>query len=338
MRKSNRRFSLIFFSVGFFANFYAHLLIAQIVPNAPSVKRTPEEPNRTWFYNATLKNSKTLTIEKLGAAQGASRHDGKIYLYGDDHQANPRCGVIREYDLDLKATGRMVWLRKHNRPLLIHPTGLTWDRKFGCFIGDTVAKKATIYKLDWPRALAEGTLDNSIQKIIDDDMAINGCRPAFVTIKEKTMLATADYGNARPCIRLYDVEKLQNAERSSAPGVVLHTILCGPFNQNLAWDAEQKHLVCIQNVTAGRGWQLDVLDLAKAIDDGRADGPNVRVKRYTLAPQTELEGYLPLDHRHALYITSSGKNNVAVGELQTVVPRESPPSKVNSVSPGREVP
>jgi hypothetical protein len=299
---------------------------------APAVTPTGEK----WTANATLKNVKTVTVEKIGAGQGVSEHDGKFYFYGDVHNANPRCGVIREFDRAFKPTGKLVWLRKNGQPVMIHPTGLTWDKTYGCFLGDTVDKKAKIYQLDWPRALADGTLDNAIIKTINDDVAINGCRPLFVTVKDKTILATADYGETRPMIRLYDVEKLLANGRSSAPGVVVHSILAGPFNQNLAWDAEHKQLTCIQNVIAGIGWQLDVIDLPRAIADGRVDGPNVRVRRVTFVPRNELEGFLALKDDQAIYVTSHHKDNVTIGQIETIPARESAPGEkfqFNGASP-----
>jgi hypothetical protein len=221
----------------------------------------------------------------------------------------------------------MIWLKKNDKPIMIHPTGLTWDKEFGCILGDTVNEKAKIYQLDWPRALADGTLDNAIIKTVEDDVAINGCRPIFVSVNDKTLLATADYGNKRPMIRLYDVEKLLANERSSAPGVVVHSILAGPFNQNLAWDAEKKQLTCIQNVFGGIGWQLDVIDLPCAIADGRVDGPNVRVRRVTFVPRSELEGFMSLKENQGLYVTSHHKDNVTIGEIETIPPRESAPGE-----------
>ena len=89
-------------------------------------------------------------------------------------------------------------------------------------------------------------------------MAVNGCRPEFVTVGGTDYLATADYGDARPEIRLYDPEVMLKAKRTSAPGVVVYRVLCGPYNQNLSWDAAQQQLTCVQNVVAGRGWRLDV--------------------------------------------------------------------------------
>ncbi len=144
--------------------------------------------------------------------------DGKVYAYGDVWGANPRVGVIREYDLDLRPTGREVWLRKAGKPLILHPTGLTWDARFGTFLGDTVNKKATIYRLDWERAWHDGNLDSAVLDAIEDDAAVNGCRPEFVTVGGRTLLATADYGDVRPEIRLLDPEALLKAATDQRPG------------------------------------------------------------------------------------------------------------------------
>ena len=244
-------------------------------------------------------------MDGLGAMQGVSFHDGKTYLYGDVWDANPRVGVIREYTADYKPTGRVVWLRQADKPLLRHPTGLTWHSRWGTFLGDTVNHKAVIYRIDWKKAWEDGNLDRAVLDVIDDDAAVNGCRPEFVAVGGRDYLATADYGDVRPEVRLYDPEEMLKAKRSSAPGVVAHRVLCGPFNQNLHWDAERGQLTCVQNVIAGRGWRLDVLDLARAVADGRAWGPGVRVRTQTFLPHDELEGYRPLDDRRGLFVTSS---------------------------------
>ena len=280
----------------------------------------------TWTINAELTNVRSLTMDGLGAMQGASFHEGKLYLYGDVYDAQPRVGVIREYTTDYQATGRVIWLRKNDQPLLHHPTGLTWSTRLGTFLGDTVEQKGVIYHFDWAQALADGNLDRAVLDIIDDDAAVNGCRPEFVTIGDKELLATADYGDIKPEVRLYDPGRLIEAKRSSAPGVIAGRFLCGPFNQNLHWDEARGQLTCIQNVIAGRGWQLDVLDLSRALADGRAWGPGVRVKKWTFPPHDELEGYRPLADEQGLFVTSSRKDNLTVGKMEPVEPRASPPA------------
>jgi hypothetical protein len=285
------------------------------------------EPDGTWESNAALEKTVARTVEGLGAMQGVSFYDGKVYLYGDVYDAKPRVGVIREYTTEYQATGRVVWLRKNDKPLLVHPTGLTWHDRFGTFLGDTVNKKAIIYRLDWKRAWEDGNLDRAVLDVIDDDAAVNGCRPEFVTLAGKSFLATADYGDIHPEVRLYDPEKMLSSKRTSAPGVVVHRILAGPFNQNLHWDQDKGQLTCVQNVIAGRGWRLDILDLARAVADGRAGGPGVRVQMLTFMPHDELEGYRPLDGGLGLFVTSMLKNNVVVGEVKVVPARDSKPEK-----------
>ena len=224
--------------------------------------------------------------------------------------------VIKEFDLELRPTGRSVRLMGHGKPLLIHPTGLTRHEPWGTFLGDTVLQKARIYRLDWEQAWKDGNLDRAVLGEIDDDAAINGTRPVFVSLGGKTYLATADYGDVHPEIRLYDPDRLLAAGRSSAPGVVVHRVLCGPFNQNLHWDESLGHLICIQNVTAGSGWRLDRLDLARGVADGRAHGPGVRVRTLTFSPRNELEGFLPLAQDTVLFVIASREESLVLGRIR----------------------
>jgi hypothetical protein len=300
----------------------ASSLSGQQVPTA--AQHVPP-PDGTWTFDAVVDQASVVTDSTLGAGQGVAVRDGKLYAYGDVWSADPRTGVIREYDLDLKPTGRTVWLRKGGKPLILHPTGLTWDDRFGTFLGDTVNKKATIYRLDWEQAWRDGNLDSSVLDTVEDDAAVNGCRPEFVKVGGRTLLATADYGEIHPELRLLDPEALLKARRTSAPGVVVHRVLAGPWNQNLSWDRATGRLVCIENVIEGRGWRLDILDLEKAVADGRADGPGVRVERVTFEPHDELEGYCRLDRSRVLFITSNRSGNLVAGVVRPADPRPTPP-------------
>ena len=182
---------------------------------------------------------------------------------------------------------------------------------------DTVNKTAVIYRLDWRRAWSDGNLDHAVLDVIDDDAAINGCRPTFVAYNGRTLLATADYGDIHPEIRLYDPELLIKARRSSAPGVEVYRVLCGPFNQNLLLGIGElgPRLTCVQNVIEGRGWRLDVIDLAKGIAGGRATEPGVRVRTFTFPPHDELEGYWPLDRERSLFATVRRDGNLITSDL-----------------------
>ncbi len=293
-------------------------------------------PDSDWQANANLKEAQVHSVTNLGAIQGVTRHDDKFYLYGDVYSANPRVGIIREYDGNLQPTGVVITLTKNGQPLSTHPTGLTWHPRWGTFLGNTVNQKATILHIDWDRALADGNLDHALLDKFTDDAAINGCRPEFVEVDRKVYLATADYGEVRPTIRLLDPAKLFQYRRTSAPGVVVHRILAGPFNQTLAWDGDSGQLTCIQNVVAGRGWQLDVLDLRRAVEDGRASGPGVRVRKLTFFPHSELEGYCPLDKDRGLFVTAYPKANLVLGRIQPLdMPVISPRGTERFVPNGR---
>ncbi|MDG3006653.1 hypothetical protein [Paludisphaera mucosa] len=273
-------------------------------------------PVARWDVDSEVRVERAITDAGLGAAQGVVVRDGKVYAYGDLVLDVPRVGVIREYEQDLRPTGRVVRLTRAGQPLIIHPTGLTWREKWGTFLGDTVASKAKIVRFDWERAWRDGDLDDAVLDVVDDDVAVNGCRPTFVELAGATLLATADYGEIRPEIRLYDPAALLAAHRSSAPGVVVHRILAGPFNQNLHWDAEGGRLICVQNVVAGLGWRLDAIDLAKAVADGRVDGPDVRVRRDTPAGLDELEGFWPLGADRALFAVARRADNLVIGTVR----------------------
>lgn len=295
----------------------------QAPPPATILKHQPP-PDGDWTADAEVAEPRTYTDSELGAAQGIAVRDGRIYAYGDVYRSSPRMGVIREYDMNLSPTGRQVWLRRDGKPVIVHPTGLTWDPKYGTFLGDTVNKKAVIYRLDWDRAWSEGTLDHAVRDAIDDDAAINGCRPTFVDAGTRRLLATADYGDVRPELRLYDPDAMLKAGRTSAPGVVVTRVLCGAWNQNLYYDSPTHRLTCVQNVIEGRGWRLDVLDLDRALADGRATGPGVRIKSYTFPPHDELEGYWPLDATRSLLVTSGRRDNITLGVVRRTTPHLSP--------------
>jgi hypothetical protein len=307
------------------ASLAAFLLTLTILCRTPPAGTGQEPaPATSWTADAEFAQTTSRTMDGLGAMQGVSFRDGKVYLYGDVWNANPRVGVIREYSSDYKPTGRVVWLHKGGKPLLRHPTGLTWHRQLGTFLGDTVQKRGVIYRFDWEKSWQDGNLDRALLDVIDDDAAVNGCRPEFVTLGGKDYLATSDYGDVHPEVRLYDPELLVRERRSSAPGVVVYRFLCGPFNQNLHWDAARGELTCVQNAVVGRGWRLDVLNLEKAVRDGRADGPGVRVRKQTFTPRDELEGYRPLADGSHLFVTSSRKGNLVVAKVKEKEPGTAP--------------
>jgi hypothetical protein len=291
--------SLVLFSPGF----------------SPAVRAQPPV-DADWKAYAAVDGLRVASDTQLGAAQGVSFHRDRLYFYGDVYQAKPRVGIIREYTLDIKPTGRDIRLARRGTPVLVHPTGLCWDAELGCFLGDTVNKAATIYKLDWERALKDGNLDAAVLAEIRDDAAVNGCRPEYVTLNGRRLLATADYGDVRPAVRLYDPQRLVAARRSSAPGVIVATIPCGSFNQNLFWDGTKGELTCVQNVVAGLGWKLDVFNLQNAVAAGKLEPARVRTLVYR--PHSELEGWLRQPDSREVFVTSNPQHNIYVGKSRSV--------------------
>lgn len=291
----------------------------------PTVAEPTPSPDGTWTADAQLEPQVVATDPTLGAGQGIVVRDGRVYAFGDVFDARPRVGVIREYTMDLKPTGREVWLRRAGRSVIRHPTGLTWDREFGTFLGDTVDRRAVIYRIDWERAWRDGNLDGAVLDTCRDDAAINGCRPEFVRVDGRTLLATADYGDVHPEIRLLDPARLLAEDRTSAPGVVVTRIMAGPWNQALHWNPERGELICVQNVIEGRGWRLETINLSRGVRDGRVEGPEVRVGRVTLARHDELEGFWRLDGGRSLWINSNRSQNMVLGTYRAIPPRPTLP-------------
>jgi hypothetical protein len=254
------------------------------------------------------------TCEKLGACQGASEHDGFVYLYGD---ANP--GVIRQYTVTggdvprLEYTGLEISLTRNGENIINHPTGLTWNPQFGTYLGNTVTatKKGTIYHLDWPKMLIEKNLDHAVLNTVDDDLAVQGCRPEFVRRGDNWYLATADYGSVKNAVRIYDPARLAVVSRTSEPGVLIEQHPCLPFVQQLHWVDARQELLVIQNQIVGRRWRLvPVTDLWHT--------PDLRtIKPYDDLPGLdELEGFSMIDPQHCVLVTSSRNNNCTMAKIE----------------------
>ncbi len=162
-----------------------------------------------------------------------------------------------------------------------------------------------IWKIDWDRALAGGTLDGAILNIITDDLAINGCRPEFVEWRGRSYLATADYGDNGNALRLYDPSRLRVAGRTSAHGVLVHAWRAPAFVQSMCWVTEQPadagELVLAQNTTAGRGHRLGRVSIQ---DDATLRTP------LDLPGDDELEGVAVLPDGTVLTLSASHERNM----------------------------
>ena len=289
------------------------------------LRRVDAQVNKPkWKSNATLSNIQKFTVPEVGACQGVAIVNNKLYFYGDRYDVTPRQGIIKEYTLEMKPTGRQLWLTQGETPRLTHPTGIAYLDKNNVFIGNTVKQKGTIFLIDWELAWQDGNLDRAIKHEVIDDKMINGCRPALVAVNGRRLIATSDYGNQGNEIRLYDPQALAKESKTSAAGVLVRKFLCGPFNQNLHWDAEAGKIVCVQNVISGRGWRLQTLSpsLAELMNQPASSKKPDQVvdlsgsPSLVFSPPTELEGYCQLPNGKSLFVTARRQNNVVIADLE----------------------
>jgi len=262
--------------------------------------------------NVGVKIQHSLTIDSLGACQGAHYEQGKLYLYGDRET-----GMMREYipgTDSLLYTGREYAFTENGKDVINHPTGIARHGNLPVFIGNSIrlnkegtAWKAVIYCINWEGFLQTHTLDGNIKKVIDDDACIQGTRPEYVEYNGQWYVATADYGNHGNEVRLYNPGRLQNVSNTKDDGVLFKKFTCGPWVQNLHWIPEKKVLVLIQNREEGRKWRFTFVNLETSIAAGKAD----IIKEVDIDKPDELEGFTFLNsNQTGVAVTSSAKNNV----------------------------
>ena len=272
----------------------------------------------SFVAEVTMKIARSSTIDFLGACQGVSYQNGKIFLYGDRET-----GVIRQY----KAEGdSLVFLHKEMRLTLNdtdeidHPTGIAFHDKNPVFIGNSIRLnkegtlwRAVIYCVNWDGLQRTGTLDKNLLNTIEDDVCIQGSRPEYVKYKNKWYVATADYGDKSNEVRLYDPSILKKAKRTSEKGVLYKKFTCSPWVQNLHWIADKGILVLIQNQVEGRKWRFTYIDLAKSVEAGKEQV----IKVIDIDRDDELEGFSFLNSMSkGIAVTSSRKNNVNVMNIK----------------------
>jgi hypothetical protein len=166
--------------------------------------------------------------------------------------------------------------------------------------------KAVIYQIDWKGMLKSGSLDGNLIHTIEDDACIQGTRPEYVEYDGKWYVATADYGDKRNEVRLYDPVALQRAGKTSAPGVLVKKFSCGSWVQNLHWVAGKGTLVLIQNQVEGRKWRFTFVDLKKSLEKGA----QVVLRSVDIDKEDELEGFALTGNSRGIAVTSSRKNNL----------------------------
>ncbi|WP_247235702.1 hypothetical protein [Telluribacter sp. SYSU D00476] len=267
-------------------------------------------------FKATI--HKSLSVDSLGACQGVSYFQNKLFLYGDRE-----VGMIREYKLtpdSLNYTGQEYRLTMEGKDVINHPTGIAYRGDGPVFIGNSIRLnkegtlwKALIYHVDWEGLRKNKTLDGNLIRTIEDDACIQGTCPEYVQYEGKWYVATADYGDKRNEVRLYDPERLKTAEKTSEPGVLYKKFSCGPWVQNLHWIPEKGILVLIQNQIEGRRWRLTFLDLNKSLRSGQQHVLGIQ----DFDKADELEGFTLLEGgQKGMAVTSSRKENVHFLNLQ----------------------
>ena len=326
---------------------------ASLAVEAPPPQATPEEAasqQETRQQSARVLSLKPLQVPDVGAEQGIARLSDRVYLFGDRVDLEPPRGEIVELDgRTLEPTGRLVRLvDAAGRVVITHPTGLAFlphpddASRTQCWIGSTIKPslspaeralatstghappaRAELVAVDFESCLEQGHLGGVIDHTVADDLAINGCPPTTVRAFDRPWVATADYGDTRPTLRLYDPAALAAASRTSEPAVCWHRALIGPYTQTLTvvGSDREAELVCVQNRTPGRGWRLDRATLEEVLVAGRIAGcPSRRTVDFIFGPpgfdeQSELEGWLPARHegqRDLFVIATRGPGLLAV--------------------------
>ncbi|MFD1874502.1 hypothetical protein [Hymenobacter bucti] len=266
----------------------------------------------TFPSSVELAITATTTASALGACQGASYQQGRLYLYGDRE-----VGVIRAYQAgadSLTYLGQEVKLTEKGQDIINHPTGVAWNGSSPTFIGNSIRLnvegtkwRAIIYAVDWAGLLRTGTLDGNLLNTIEDDACVQGTRPEYVQYQGKEYVATADYGPQGNEVRLYDPARLAKAHKTSEPGVLVKKFTCSPWVQNLLWVPSKGALVLIQNRAQGRRWRFSILDLNQSL----AAGHEVVRQVIDVDKADELEGFTLLgDLSKGLAVTSSRRDNV----------------------------
>ena len=258
--------------------------------------------------------SRSFSLDSLGACQGISCQNNRIFLYGDRE-----CGIVREYRLkgdSLVSVNAECRFTLGGKDVINHPTGVAYNGTGPTFIGNSVRLnddgtqwKAVIYCIDWEGFLKTHTLDGNLKKIINDDACIQGTRPEYVKYKNKWYVATADYGNKQNEVRLYDPDALSGCSGTSEKGVLVKRFSCSPWVQNLHWVPEKGWLILIQNQVEGRKWRFTCLDLEQSVDSGKEKIIKVTDIK---DKQDELEGFAFTgnSHTNGIAVTSSHRNNV----------------------------
>ncbi len=261
----------------------------------------------------SMKIEHAYSVDSLGACQGISYQDGRLFLYGDRE-----VGVVRAFKLQgdsLVYVNKEMKLTLNDTDMINHPTGFAFHGSMPFFVGNSIRLnkegtlwRAVIYCVDWKGLQRTGTLDGNLLNTIEDDACIQGTRPEYIEYNRKWYVATADYGDKGNEVRLYDPAVLAKAKKTSEKGVLYKKFTCTPWVQNLCWIADKGQLVLIQNQIEGRKWRFTYVDLAASIESGKQQVLKVVDIDERM---DELEGFTFLPgYEKGIAVSSSRRNNV----------------------------
>jgi len=92
-------------------------------------------PDGTWTSNATIEVANAVTRPRArSGARGSWFAMARSMGMATIVFATPRVGVMKEYDLELRPTGRSVRLTQNGKPLTSPPDWATFDPRWGTLL------------------------------------------------------------------------------------------------------------------------------------------------------------------------------------------------------------
>ena len=143
---------------------------------------------------------------------------------------------------------------------------------------------------------------------IHDDAAVNGCRPEYVTAQGPALLATADYGDVQPAVRLYDPRRFGGSRAFLGTECLRgHDSLRAVQSESVLGRIDRRaHL----RAERGRRIGLEARHLQPGESGRRHRLEKARVRTLVFQPHSELEGWLRQPDGRELFVTSSPKQSL----------------------------
>jgi len=208
---------------------------------------------------------KSTTIKDFKNLNGVEVRGGKIFVFGNDGVS----GRIVEYSLingELERSGYEAGIKlySNNSYSISQPSGITYHETMGTFIGNSSNESRELYFFDWNILKDSRRLDWSVLNVIEDDLATFSTQPEFVKYNNEWLIASADSSDQSTIIRLYDPFELQQARKTSDPGVLRFQFIAPPGITHLYWRNQTGELLLAQD-SRPSGWRVISIDLKDSI-------------------------------------------------------------------------